>query len=186
MPRDRLVIYAATTEGIYAEVQRQSSTPLRGGPNSDTPRLFPDLPLAEVQAMAARWQQLQPVTGRITPEDKAARPGPPTFPAASDTPREGLVGSEVVLVGRFARTRRAPPMRNIPLPRTVRVGTDAEHNLVIEPSTLADDIRAAATVAVDVPDRHAIDAEEIPQAARSDLYAPIDFLEALPTHRKEK
>lgn len=154
----RLATYAATTEGIYAEVQ----------------------------AMSARWQRHQPVTGRVTPEDKAARPGPPTFPAALDTSREGLVGGEVVLVGRFARTRCEPPMRNIPFPRAVIVGADAEHNLAIEPSTLAADIRAAATVSVDVPDRHAIDAEEIPQAARSDLYAPIDFLEAPPvSHKKE-
>lgn len=73
-------------------------------------------------------------------------------------------------------------MRNIPFPRiisnphSVIVGTDAEDNLVVEPSTLAADIRAAATVSVDVPDRSAIDAEEIPQAARADVYAHIDFV----------
>lgn len=128
--------------------------------------------------------------------DDEPAPQGPTFPAALDTPRpEGLVAGEVAtqwrgrgetITGRFSGTRRDPPIRNIPFPRNVVVGNDAEHNLVVESSTLAADIRAAATVSVDVPERSAIDAEEIPQAARADVYVHIDFVpDFVPVPEKE-
>lgn len=137
----RLATYAATTEGIYAAVLA-SPTPSRSGLDSDTPRLFPEVTLAET-AEAARWRQHRPATGRVTPADKAARLGPPTFPAALDTPCEGLVEGEVVLTGRFANTRSDPPMRNFP--RAAIVGNNAEYNLVVEPQVAAADVPDTAT-----------------------------------------
>lgn len=162
---------------IAQPVMHQTSAPVRGGLNSAEPLLFSDVTLAEIRAAHKRWgdwTQHQTVTGRFTPK----RP----FPPPHDIPR----------------TPARPSLRD------VIVGNDAEHNLVVEPAvyldlvdrhpstppgapfpapvitrnldTLAEDIRKAATVSVDVPDRRHIDAAEIPRNAPSDVYAPVDFL----------
>ncbi len=152
--------YAGSVEGIAQMLSLQTSGPIPEALNNATPLLFPDVTLAEIKAVAERW--------------KTSGLG------------VGLVGRTAPITGRFSGTRRDLPIRNIPFPRTVIVGNDAEHNLVVEPSTLAVDIRAAATVSVDAPDRSAIDAEDIPQAARADVYAHIDFVpDFVPVPEKE-
>lgn len=175
-----------TLAEIKAVAERWKTSGLNGPWYSDAskrPNLVPLTP---------NWWQTG--TGRSSPP--ASPPGPSTFPAGVENRLDdlgvGLVGRMEPITGRFSWARREPPMRNIPFPRiisnphSVIVGTDAEDNLVVEPSTLAADIRAAATVSVDVPDRSAIDAEEIPQAARADVYAHIDFVpDFVPVPEKE-